>query len=141
MKKFAALLAGIAMMAAGSAWAVPLTLTLNDNLGNVVTIVDGGAGDTLPATVGAINFNGAVGNWIINLTTGLSGFGGGTPQVDLNSVDFTSSGGHLTITLSDIILGAWSGPGATSGVGGTSVGKTRFNSSASLDMPFTLFQS
>jgi hypothetical protein len=70
-----------------------------------ITITDGGVGDSHSAT-GAITFVGAVGDFILNVTTGLSKPIVGGPNeahIDLNSVDvmFSRAGGTLTITLVD----------------------------------------
>lgn len=79
------------------------TLTLDAGGTNVVTIVDGGAGD-INATVGAVTFSGALGVWTVNVSTGITKpvIGSSTsPQMDLNSVDVSTGAGTLIITFSE----------------------------------------
>jgi len=97
---------------------------------NVVTIVDGGAGDSNPLA-GVITFNGGVGIFNLNVTTGLSKPffpTGPDAKMDLNSVNANSAGaGSLVIELSDT---DWPAAGAgvlTGRVGGT-VGQVVGNS-------------
>jgi hypothetical protein len=77
-----------------SANAIP-TLTLNDGVNPPVTVVDGGFGD-LNAVSGAVTWSGSIGNWILNVTTGVTkpaiGSAAG-PEMDLASVNATSVGG------------------------------------------------
>lgn len=102
---------------------------------NTVIITDELAGDLFPG-VGTVTFAGAIGNWIVNVTTGISYpvLGGpGIPYIDLNSVNVTSpAGGNLTIgaaqtgfTLFDPITGQ-AGPFNLS-VGGTTAGTVDFD--------------
>ena len=59
---------------------------------------DGSAGD------GLVTFNGAIGSFIVNVTTGLSKpFIGSTsdPRIDLNSVNVSGSAGDLVLSLTD----------------------------------------
>jgi hypothetical protein len=93
------LLAGITPAAAG-----PVTIRLDDGLGNVVEIADGAAGD-LDGTVGAVTYVGAVGAFTFNVVAGAS-----TPiignselaEIDLLSLNVTSgSGGTLNVWISD----------------------------------------
>lgn len=89
----------IALGITGVAQAVP-TLKLTTGA-NVITISDGGAGDTL-ALSGAINFNGSIGDWFINVSTGLSKPVLGSPSsphMDLNSINTSNAQGSTTITL------------------------------------------
>ncbi len=86
----------------GSSWAGPI-LILSDGISEV-SIIDGGIGDS-NTFAGAITYMGGIGNWNLNVTTGLSYplLGSSSyPILDLNSVDLSSAGGGvLTITFSD----------------------------------------
>jgi hypothetical protein len=78
------------------------TLTLQSGA-TLVSVTDGGAGDANPAS-GATTFIGAVANWNINVSTGLSYPVSGTPSsphMDLNSVNTSTGGGVLTISFTD----------------------------------------
>jgi hypothetical protein len=77
-----------ALMFMPAAFAVP-TLRLTDGT-NVVTIVDGGAGDSNP-TAGAITFIGAVGSWLLNTTTGIGTAVYGPGKLDLNSANVSTT--------------------------------------------------
>lgn len=86
---------------------------------------DGIAADTQTVTVancgaGCYSFNGSVGNWNINVTTGTSS-PGQSPELDLNSIDHrnaASTGQTLTITFSSTGFTPVS-PGFMLNVGGT----------------------
>jgi hypothetical protein len=103
------------------------TLTLSDGIpADTVTVTDNGVGDA-SSVPGIIVFNGAVGNWTINVTTGQASppFAGlpGTataPDLDLNSFDFFAGGAGnvLTITLTEF------GVGPTTAIASTSSGGT-----------------
>ncbi len=82
-----------------SVWGSPqsyLGIALSaDNGATWVYAWDQGAGD-LNGSLGAVSFSGSVGNWAINVTTGLSApaLGSSTsPALDLNSVDLILAGG------------------------------------------------
>jgi hypothetical protein len=81
------------------------TLELNDN-GTIVTITDNGAGDN-SATVGRINWDGTVGNFTLNLDSGITKPAAGTavqPYMDLlvqNQTSPGSTGGTLIITFTE----------------------------------------
>lgn len=102
------LLAGAAVVALVLGGTTPshatLMISLADNLGNSATVTDQGAGDANPA-LGAATFVGSLGNFLINVTTGLSKpvLGSATlPDIDLSSVDVTSAlGGTLTLEVTD----------------------------------------
>jgi len=90
-----------------------------------VSVTDGGVGDQSPLA-GVLLFNGGVGSFIVNVTTGVS-----KPVLtcnptlfDLNSVNVTgASGGSLLITLSDTgFLSALPNVGFSSNIGGTTNG-------------------
>lgn len=129
MKKLLVLSAAAALLAVQSATAVP-TLIISDNNGNTTTLIgDNGAGDANPA-VGAITFIGSVGNWTINVTTGLAsppgpGHSPSQPSIDLNSVNQFAggAGGTLTIVFTADNLGPISGI-LNHKTGGTQTGLT-----------------
>jgi len=89
-----------------------------------VVITDQGAGDLNPA-VGAVTFSGAITNFTVNVTTGVSkpliGGAGDVGQIDLNSVNVAATGGGtLRITLEDTSYVGPLGPLTVVGtVGGT----------------------
>jgi hypothetical protein len=104
-------------------------LRLDDGMGNVVTVLDNGAGDTNGAT-GAITYIGPVGpNWTINVTSGLTKPALGSaaqPQMDISTSNVTSQGaGMLTIEFTDT---DFSGVGAAvATIGGTTPGVVNYN--------------
>jgi hypothetical protein len=116
-------------------YATPYML-LADNFGVTVIISDGDTGtspnhaiDSNPAA-GAITYIGSIGSWLVNVTTGLTKpvIGSETnPQMDLNSVNVSSSsGGTIYIQLVDgsfLLTG-----GASLEVGGTTGGTVDFGS-------------
>ncbi len=119
-----AILFGIAAVNAPSAAKASFVLQLSDGT-TTVTIPDG-SGQDQNGTNGAITFIGSIGNWILNVTTGL-GFpligSLDAPSMDLNSVDATSSGGGtLTIQLSETGFGPSGAGTLISGIGGTTHG-------------------
>jgi hypothetical protein len=128
-KQMVALLAGAMLMMATSAMAIP-TLTLSDGVVTKV-IEDGSSLDADGALDGNVTFVGAVGStWLYNVSTGIFGAVPGTPAMDLNTADTSgkcktktrpavSGVGTLTITFSELVTDAWTGPGATTHVGGT----------------------
>lgn len=123
LKKILPLIAGIlGMIGAGAANA--LTLALDDgNDGFDEVITDNGAGDT-NATVGVIVFNQAIGigNWIVNVTTGLAPPVLEPSNLDLNSVNVSSAGGGtLRIALWETYPDN-SDPAFVMDIGGTSNG-------------------
>lgn len=117
MKRIAALLAGLMMMAAASAYALPtypaLTLTSGDT---ELFIEDGSALDTEAAT-GVVGYNGNVGAWTLSMTTGFAPTSF-IPSIHLNSMNSTNGAGNLTIKFSDILAAGWLDTGATAAVGG-----------------------
>ena len=76
---------------------VQITLT---NGASSVTLTDGGAGDVCGA-VNCVTFSGALGNYIVNVSTGLAN-NGINPFLDLNSINLAPGGnaGLLTISTS-----------------------------------------
>jgi len=76
-------------------------LTLSDGMGNSVTVLDGGAGDSC-ALADCVTFSGAVGNWTLNVTTGTDGAAGAPAVIHLNSFDTAgANAGVLTIAFTD----------------------------------------
>ena len=95
----------VGLVAPKHADAVP-TLWLSDGT-NTVVLADGAAGDAsgLPGTVVFADTNVTIGNWILNVTTGITKPTLGTaasPHLDLNSVNLNIVGaGTLTIKFSE----------------------------------------
>jgi hypothetical protein len=94
---------------------------------DVVTVEDGGVGDAY-AAVGAITFIGSVGDFVLNVTTGLSkgapgGFDASSSfaKMDLNDISSTSNGpATLKIELTDTDFPAFPTNGVLTGdAGGT----------------------
>ena len=116
-----------------SAHAVP-QLRLSDGI-NTVTVTDGGAGDINPLA-GVVVFNGAIGDFSVNVTTGITKplLGSPTdPVLDLNSIDVTgAAGGVLTIefTETDFFSGGASVAFSTA-VGGVTADTVQFEHFAS----------
>lgn len=112
-----------------------LTLGFNDFVNPVFYVTDNQAGVDLNPLVGVITFSGPIGNWIVDVTTGISKPVIGSaadPQIDLNSVNVTSAaGGHLRFGVVDSgftgpINGGVAGP-FTFAVGGTTSGTAFFD--------------
>ncbi len=113
-----------------------LELSSNNGL-SWTTITDGGPGDVNSAA-GAITFVGSIGNWNINVTSGLTKPAIGTatlPAMDLSSQDVSTGKGTLLIKFIDDGFGPSSGSlissvgGATLGTVGTVSFKTLLNGS------------
>jgi hypothetical protein len=103
MKRIVALLAGILMMAAGSAWATPILRITDLNTSQSVTVTDNTPGD-LSSALGAVMYSGALGVWTINVSTGISDPTAGIsamPRLDLNSVNASNGAGRLQIEFTD----------------------------------------
>ncbi len=92
-----------AVFASASAYAGAV-LVMIDDLGGTVAVVDNGAGDS-DATVGVINYNGAIGAWLVTAEIGVSKPIVGSAseaQVDLLSVNASSgAAGDLYVLFSD----------------------------------------
>jgi hypothetical protein len=88
---------------ASSANAASIALQLSDSLGNTYTIYDGGAGDS-NGTAGVVSWNGGVGLWNINVTVGKGAPYLDLGNLDLSSIDSSSTGdpGVLTIMLTEV---------------------------------------
>ena len=123
-----------ATVTAGEAEAVAY-LTLSDGPSTVV-VMDGGVGD-INDLEGVITFSGAIHNWIVNVTTGITKpvLGSNTaPTLDLNSVNVTSGGqGWLALGVTDTGF-TYSGELTTS-FGGTTGGLIDFYTAVG-DDPF-----
>lgn len=97
---------GLAMFAAGialTALAPQANATVQLSLANgasSVTVVDGGAGDSC-AAANCVTYNGSLGNYLINVSTGFSS-NSINPFLDLNSINVAlgSNAGLLTISTS-----------------------------------------
>ena len=129
MKKFSTivLISFLAvLLVAGSASAIPI-ITLDDGINPVVTIKDDEI-DDLGVSPGVVVFNGSIGNFIVNVTTGITKPVLGSeadPQLHLNSVNVSNvSGatGSLTITFSEDGYKGGSLAGFESLIGGTTNG-------------------
>jgi hypothetical protein len=101
-----------------NSYALPyLELKLDDGLGHVATAQD-------LDNDGVVSFSGALGNWVVNVTTGITYpvlGSAGQPILDLSSVNVSSgSGGNLNIEVSAIGY-TWLGEGVLS-IGGTTSG-------------------
>lgn len=131
-----ATLLGSALFAAGPPAAhATLIMTLQSGTASV-TVHDNGSGDSMPNN-GVISYSGALGNFPINVSTGMSkpALGSATvSQMDLNSVDLANNGGGtLTITLADT---GFVGNGQTNfigRIGGTTQGTVSFQYYLDLD--------
>jgi hypothetical protein len=113
------------------------TLRLDDGVNPVVTIADGDGLDNSGAGDGIVQFNGSLGMWFLNVTTGLSKPSLGTatvPNIDLNNVSLnTVSAVPLTLKLefSDTGFGpSLNAKGLTTRGGGTTGGTVSYESYA-----------
>lgn len=106
----------VAFMSAPAYATVTITLT---NGASTVTLADGAAGDSCGAA-NCVTFNGALGNYIVNVSTGISN-NGLNPYLDLASVNLAlgANAGLLTITTSQTGYTA-TAPQFNFQVGGTS---------------------
>src|SRR4051812_39807676 len=97
---------GLACLAVPAVSHAAFILTLTDGVNPAMVIPDNGPGDINPA-VGAIVFNGPIGNFTTNITTGLSNSPSATPAtlslLQVQSIDVHNAGpaGVLTVTLGD----------------------------------------
>jgi hypothetical protein len=140
-KTMVALLAGAMLMMATSAMALSIRLTDGNTS---FTVNDGGPGDT-NAVAGVVGFSGAVGDFIVNVSTGISYpiLGSSvSPSLDLNSVDVSYNGLALSNTLTIYLTDTgFSSPstigGFTAHIGGTTTGTVKY--STYLDASNTAF--
>jgi len=89
--------------------------------GLTTTVSDGGIGPD-----GLIFFNGGVGNFIVNVVTGVSDPVIGPGQMDLNSLNVTGGSGNLVISLTDTRY-TDPVPSYNTNFGGTTTGSVDFN--------------
>lgn len=87
------------VLAVPAAHAVP-TLSLSYDGGPAIYCADGSACDS-NVNAGVVTYNGSIGDFFVNVTTGLSkpALSGGNPLLDLNSVNLQSSGGVHTLAI------------------------------------------
>jgi hypothetical protein len=99
----------VLLIGLSTAYAVP-TLRLTDPGAAVTITIADGSGLDLTGAAGVVTFSGSVGNWGINVTTGLTYPAAGTqavPQMHLNSIDQNSAApASLIIEFSEIGFGA-----------------------------------
>lgn len=96
------------------------TLSLSDGSTTVI-VADNGVGD-LNAAIGMVTFSGAIGNFALNVSTGVTYpvlGSSASPEMDLNSIDVTSPSGGGTLTLKFSEIGYSSPLGFTAEIGGT----------------------
>ena len=124
------IVAGSLVLASHSANAA-LTLRLDDGVNPVQQVVD------LDAD-GIVNFNGSLGVWFLNVSTGISKPALPGAQTDLNSINLSQSAGTLIISLSDdnFSLAGSTGFGLFE-IGGTTQGAVAYESW--IDVGNTLF--
>ena len=98
------------------------SITLFDGT-NTITVTDGGVNDA-SSMLGVVVFNGTIGIWDINVSTGLSKpilGSANQPEMDLNSINHSTGAGTLRITFTDT---GFTLPGGTvtAAIGGTQNG-------------------
>ena len=108
--------------------AVPMVRLVTDGVD--VTVADGGVGDASSAS-GVVLFNGSLGDWLINITSGFSKPALGsaaTPMLDLNSANLSSSGGGaIDIWLTDTDFAAIpTAANVLAAIGGTTSGTVSY---------------
>jgi hypothetical protein len=134
---FTAAMVGLFLAGMASNASASFIMSLSDGVTTVVIIDDSAIGtissgggftsDTLDgsaATPGVITFNGAIGAYTVNITTGISKPVIGPARIDLNSVNVSGGGaGVLTLSLTDTDFGPLPGGGGFAiNVGGTTDG-------------------
>jgi hypothetical protein len=103
------ILAIVTMTVAIGVWTAQATptLKLDDGLGNVVTIADG-SGFDLNGNAGVVNWQGSLGVWTVNITTGVTKPAQGSalaPYMDISTYNSSSAAGSLTIWFSEVGFG------------------------------------
>ena len=138
MKSFRKLMV-LAMVALGvligvqsASHAAYIGLSFYDNLGNSLTVFDGGPGDSNTLT-GVVTYVGPLGTgpWYLNVSTGQTNPNIGSqaaPNIDINTVNNSIGAGTLTILTSasgfnPVLSG---GASATLSAGGTTAGTVQF---------------
>lgn len=135
---FTAAAAGLLLAAMVPNASASLILELDDlsTVGVDITVIDDSSAGTLSSGggitsntddgfvgAGTINFSGSVGNFIINVTTGISKPVIGPARIDLNSVNVSSNAaGLFEIRLTDTDFGPTTGASLNLGIGGTTDG-------------------
>lgn len=119
-----------ALGAVAQAHAIP-QLRLTTSTGATVTVVDEGLGDSGAGVAGLVIYNGALGDWNINVTTGVSRPALGSellPILDLASFNMTSgAAGSITLELTDTGFAPQpTGAHVGAEIGGTTSGSVRF---------------
>lgn len=112
--------------------AIP-TLQLFDG-SNTITVVDNGLGDA-SSSAGVVVFIGSIGDWNLNVTTGLTKpvLGDASlPWLDLNSIDVSGVAGRLSILFSETNFSGGTGNMMFS-AGGTTGGTISFQAIADLN--------
>lgn len=84
----------------GPAFAVPTLILTDSATGASVTVADEDAADTFQGEVGTVGFNGTVGVWTVNTSTGFVYGTTGSPALDLNSANRASMASTLTLQFS-----------------------------------------
>src|SRR5579871_1072908 len=108
MKYLLAFASAIALSISARASAV---FTIYDGVNPLISVTDNGAGDGASA-LGAIVVQTNVGVWALTINTGITKplVGSETsPVMDINVQAFSTAGGSLTLTFSDINFGPASG--------------------------------
>lgn len=120
-----------------------LMLQLSDG-SSTITVEDGGVGDA-SLVEGVVVYNGAIGNFIVSVSTGISKPTIGSslyPALDLNSVEVTGlNAGSLTIALSDTDFLTSGTTYFTSSIGGTFLNQTSLTYSTYLGTDNQLFST
>ncbi len=89
-----------ALIAAPAQAAFVMTLDDPNDSAAAITIYDG-TGSDLNGVLGAITYSGAVGAFMVNVTTGISKPLSGAGGIDLNSINVSGAPGTLLVSLSD----------------------------------------
>ena len=120
---------GLALASQSANAAVTLELTSG---ATTITLADGDLGDACPSA-GCVTFIGAIGNFTLNVSTGLSKPAIGTPTVaaiDLSSVNVSAAAGTMTLKISDVDFSLDS----AAGFGQVSIGGTTPATSGSVSV-------
>lgn len=139
MHKFGRFLATAAMSVGGAFFALPAAAVPQIEISHgasTVVIADQGAGD-INDLVGAVVFAGTVGDFFINVTTGVTKPVLGSaevPRLDLNSINVSGpTGAVLTIRFTETDFSSPSGyADIFSAIGGTTAGSVQYLTYASL---------
>lgn len=132
MKKITVILAGLMMMGMSTV-ASALSIKLTDGTTSV-TVSDGGFYDA-NAIVGVVGYNGTVGDFIVNVATGISNpiLGSSlSPLMDLNSINVSYNGPAVSNTLKIYLTDtSFSSPATIGGfaaaIGGTTSGTVKYS--------------